>query len=281
MTMADNSTNEANKRFRSPPYPAISLGKAITRTKELYAKALHHPVGISVLADSWNYKSKSSGLWATAAALLHYGLLKDEGTGEKRRFTLTEASLRIVRDPDPDSAKRLELIQKAARTPKIFQELWDAYGSAKTLSDMVFKSRLTVDRADQGLAPYSEAAAEEVIKSYRDTIAFAKLSDSASLPAGSEEKEVGDNLAEGGPEDAGEGALPDLPPPPAPEPKGKVAVMAGERIVFTEESGPQNYLKLIASGDVDGTMLEALEDYVKRQRKRLQRPNVNEKIQSE
>ncbi len=45
--------------------------------------------------------------------------------------------------------------------------------------------------------------------------------------------------------------------------------MDGERIVFTEESGPQNYLKVIASGDVDDTMLEALEDYVKRQKKRL------------
>jgi hypothetical protein len=28
-------------------------------------------------------------------------------------------------------------------------------------------------------------------------------------------------------------------------------------------SNPQNCLKLTASGDVDGTMLEALEDYVK------------------
>lgn len=45
--------------------------------------------------------------------------------------------------------------------------------------------------------------------------------------------------------------------------------MAGERIVFTEETNPQNYLKLVASGEVDGTMLEALEDYVKRQKKRL------------
>jgi len=45
--------------------------------------------------------------------------------------------------------------------------------------------------------------------------------------------------------------------------------MAGERIVFTEESNPQNYLKLVASGEVDETMLEALEDYVKRQKKRL------------
>jgi hypothetical protein len=45
--------------------------------------------------------------------------------------------------------------------------------------------------------------------------------------------------------------------------------MDGERIVFTEESNPQSYLKLIASGDVDEMMLEALEDYVKRQKRRL------------
>jgi hypothetical protein len=37
----------------------------------------------------------------------------------------------------------------------------------------------------------------------------------------------------------------------------------------TEETNPQNYLKLVASGDVDETMLDALEDYVKRQKKRL------------
>ncbi len=46
--------------------------------------------------------------------------------------------------------------------------------------------------------------------------------------------------------------------------------MDGERVAFTEESQPGHYLKLIASGSVDDTMLEALEDYVKRQRKRLQ-----------
>ena len=40
-------------------------------------------------------------------------------------------------------------------------------------------------------------------------------------------------------------------------------------MVFTEESNPQQYLKLVASGDVDETMLDALEDYVRRQKKRL------------
>lgn len=45
--------------------------------------------------------------------------------------------------------------------------------------------------------------------------------------------------------------------------------MAGERVVFTEETNPQQYLKLVASGEVDESLLEALEDYVKRQKKRL------------
>jgi hypothetical protein len=40
-------------------------------------------------------------------------------------------------------------------------------------------------------------------------------------------------------------------------------------IVFAGETTPRNYLKLVASGEVDETMLDALEDYVKRQKKRL------------
>ena len=46
-------------------------------------------------------------------------------------------------------------------------------------------------------------------------------------------------------------------------------MMDGERVVFTVETNPQNYLKLVVGGEVDGTMYEALEDYVKRQKRRL------------
>jgi len=59
------------------------------------------------------------------------------------------------------------------------------------------------------------------------------------------------------------------PPPPPPPAGGKVKIMDGERVAFTEEGQPGQYLKLVASGEVDDTKLEALEDYVKRQRKRL------------
>jgi hypothetical protein len=42
--------------------------------------------------------------------------------------------------------------------------------------------------------------------------------------------------------------------------------------VFTEENSPENYVKLVASGQVDATLLDAIEDYVKRQKKRLEQP---------
>jgi hypothetical protein len=51
-------------------------------------------------------------------------------------------------------------------------------------------------------------------------------------------------------------------------------VPEGERVVFTEEGQPSQYLKLIASGPIDDELLEALEDFVKRQRRRLGRVRV-------
>ena len=50
---------------------------------------------------------------------------------------------------------------------------------------------------------------------------------------------------------------------------GGVRIMSGERVVFVEESGPDQYLKLVAAGQMDESLLEALEDFVRRQKKRL------------
>ena len=51
-----------------------------------------------------------------------------------------------------------------------------------------------------------------------------------------------------------------------------VRIMSGERVVFVEESGPDQYLKLVAAGQMDESLLEALEDFVRRQKKRLATP---------
>lgn len=174
---------EAVKRFRSPPYPSIPLSRAIERAKQVYAKALHHPVGAGVIGEAWGLGLKSSGLWGHIGSLLQYGLLVDQGSGDKRKFNLSDAALRITRDADPNSPKRREAIQQAALKPPIFRELWDLFGTAD--SDALFKNHLVLDRQEAGKAPFSDAAAADVIKAYRDTISFAGLMQSDSIPEAS------------------------------------------------------------------------------------------------
>jgi len=186
--MPDSSPpqDDAPKRFRSPPYPSINLAKAIERAKQLHKVALDHAVGAAVLADAWDYTAKSSGLWATAAAMLQFGLLTDEGTGAKRKFQLTESAIRIVRDTDPESMKRQDAVRRAALLPMIHRELWDKFRTCDGVSDLVVQNYLTLDRRDEGKAEYSDASAGDVIRSYKDTISFAGLFKNDTLPASSE-----------------------------------------------------------------------------------------------
>jgi hypothetical protein len=173
----ENTNGDKQPRFRSPPYPAVPLAKAIERAVALYAKALHHSVPMSVAATAWEYTPKSSGLFATIAALKQFGLLLDEGSGDKRKIKLTDTAIRLVRDPDPNSEKRRAAIRAAALAPKIHSELWEKYevAGASGAMDVAVKSYLTLDRADEGAAAYSDDAADELIAEYRQTIAFAGL----------------------------------------------------------------------------------------------------------
>jgi hypothetical protein len=182
--MADEpATTEKQPRFRSPPYPSIPLAKAIERSGALYTKALHHSVPLSVAANAWEYGVKSSGTFATIAALKQFGLLTDEGSGDKRKIRLTDTAVRLVRDQDPNSEKRRAAIRTAALAPKIHSELWEKYGvaGASGAMDVAVKSYLTLDRADDGAAAYSDDAANELIAEYRQTIAFAGLLESADV----------------------------------------------------------------------------------------------------
>jgi hypothetical protein len=184
-----DATEDAGKapRFRSPPYPSIPLEKAIERAASLWPKSLHHAVSITVIASAWEYAPKSSGLFATVAALKQFGLMTDEGSGDKRRFKLTDAAIRVVRDQDPLSEKRRAAIAAAALNPKIHAELWGKYemAGASGAMDMALQSYLTLDRADGGAAPYSDVAAAELIEEYKQTVAFAGLAQ-AGPSAGNE-----------------------------------------------------------------------------------------------
>ena len=67
-------------------------------------------------------------------------------------------------------------------------------------------------------------------------------------------------------------------PPPALPPIGGIRegylVMEGERVVFSEEVGTANYLKLVAKGEMNTDLLDALEDFIRRQKKRIESQEV-------
>jgi hypothetical protein len=188
-----NDAVEKAKRFRSPPYPMFDLRKAVERATELHAKASAHSVGVQVLAEAWGMKSVDGKVWRTAASLIQYGLLQDFGTGKTRKFQITDSAKRIILDANPDSERRHEMIQKAALNPMIHAELWGIYGAAKGLSDTAIKTHLTIDREEGGEAPYSPSAADEVIATYRSTLAYAGLGDSAKVSLQQEDTAEKDN----------------------------------------------------------------------------------------
>ena len=167
----------AKKRQRSPAYPFINLETAIRRAKEFYDHEGRNAAPLKVAVKHWGYEEKSSGGLQTTAALIAFGLMQDEGTGDKRKIKLTPTALTILLDERPDSPSRAQAIKTAALTPKIHQQLWQKWGLSQT-SDANMKHMLILELDP----PFNPKTADTVIKEYRDTIAFAKPDSSATVP---------------------------------------------------------------------------------------------------
>ena len=116
------------------------------------------------------------------------------------------------------------------------------------------------------------------MKSYLETYRF--LQEKGATESHRHKASQGENAVAGAisPDEPGRDSAPPTPdwvvpkPPPIEQRSEGVRLMEGERVVFVEEGGPTQYLKLVASGVLDETLLEALEDYIKRQKKRLAQP---------
>jgi hypothetical protein len=223
----------------------MSLGPALDAVRPAFDKENRNKMSRSVLAKHLGYTSLNGRALGKIGALRAYGLI--EGSGDELR--ITDDAVKALMAPQL-STERLDALGRLANRPSLFQELRkdfpDTMPSLDNLQYALVKRQFTAD------------AAEKAAKSYLATMNLAGgIADAYNPPEDEDE--------------SGEDEVPEIKrsPPPFLAPAGKVKLMDGERIVFTEESNPQNYLKLIASGDVDETMLEALEDYVKRQKKRL------------
>src|SRR6266478_6774650 len=126
--MADVATIQSpdkKKRTRSPAYPFVNLETAIVRAQEFFNKEQRNAANWNVAVKHWGFVEGSSNGASTIAALTSFGLLQDEGIGEKRKVRLTQDALRIILDKRPDSKERADLIKQAALAPKIHQQLWE------------------------------------------------------------------------------------------------------------------------------------------------------------
>jgi hypothetical protein len=176
-----------NTRHRSPPFPFITLPKAIERLRQL--QGLHLPtqtraarkwapeaLSSEELRVAWKYGSKSSGLAQTAAALIQFGLLSPNGTFSGRRFEITSDALELVRISrwHPDMK---QLMRNAAMMPKIHRELFAKFGGAGKIEDAEIERYLVIDRAQAKKAAFSPSSARDLIKEYRVTMRAAELSE--------------------------------------------------------------------------------------------------------
>lgn len=169
---------DAQPRFRSPPYPYVGLGKAVQKIDQLYAAVRHHAAAIPTAAKAWDTGPKSSATLQSVGALIQYGLLDDEGSGDARKVKLTPLALKIVMDKRPGSVERAQAIKQAALTPRIFAELFETYGTATGIDEALLIHTLTAERVQRNQAPYSEQSAADVIRVYNDTIGYAEIAES-------------------------------------------------------------------------------------------------------
>jgi hypothetical protein len=143
---------------------------------------------LTTAADAWGTKITSSATLQTAAALLQYGLIEDEGSRSARRVKLSRLGLSIVMDKRPDSVERNAAIKDAALNPNIFGELWRTYGNAAGLDDSALQFALTLERTQQGKAPFSPEAAREVIRVYRESMTYAGLTEADQTESAGRER---------------------------------------------------------------------------------------------
>ena len=246
------------RQGRSPAYPAISVKVALEKAKGLYEQEGKYAVPMPSAFKAWGYGEKSSGGRETRAALKYFGLIGVEGDSEVGKVKLTDIALRVLLDQREDQSEKKALVRRIALTPAIHKKLLEHFPEG-------VKSDATVAHYLIFEEHYSEGAASQLVTQFKETAAFAELYEPANmvdkLGEDDEESDLLPNPPLGPTGD--QGRVQPLPPGP------QVKVMPGERIVFTEEGKPGQHLKLVASGEVDDNLLEALEDFVKRQRKRL------------
>lgn len=167
---------KGRKRGRSPSYPAINLKIALEKASILYQKEGKHPTPTSTAMSDMGYSPRSGAGIVALAALKKFGLIEDEGSGPDRVVKLSDLALDIILSPDDDSIEKIQAIQHAALFPPVHSELWKEFDGSLPSSGNL-RHNLIRKRN------FTDSGANEFIRQFSDTIAFAKLAESATIPS--------------------------------------------------------------------------------------------------
>ena len=91
---------------RSPNYPGINLEAALEKARILREREGKHYAPIETVLKHWGYVPKSSGGLVALSALKKFGLIDDQGKGEKRQVKLSDLELKILLDDREESKER-------------------------------------------------------------------------------------------------------------------------------------------------------------------------------
>jgi hypothetical protein len=255
------------RQGRSPAYPSVSLATALEKAQAQYEKLGKYPTPLPLAFEAWGYSPKSSGGRDVRASLRYFGLATFEGEGDKAKVKLTEDTLRVLTDQREDQSEKKAIIRRLALNPTAHKKLWSQFPPP----DGIKSDAAAIHFLMWDVTGFNKTSAETLVAQFKQTAAFSGLYEPDSMDVNRDADGGSDNLPEDEPDDNdGERERKRREH----QPKGQVKLMEGERVAFTEEGLPGQYLKLIASGDIDETLLEALQDFVKRQRKRLGLPEA-------
>jgi hypothetical protein len=141
------------------------LNEAIESARALWKREKRTPVSDEVAARAFGYSSLSGRARTKLAALRQFGLVESAGKGT----AVSPLALEILHNPT-DSDAYLQAVRQAALKPALFRELFATHADA---SNEALRSVLLVSKK------FSEEGADTAIKSFRDTLAVAKLPDAA------------------------------------------------------------------------------------------------------
>lgn len=243
-------------RMRSPNYPSLSIRQAIDMVAKIYRTERTNDITREDAAKAMGYTGLTGRSMTVLGALVHFDLLAKTSKGSVKVTPTAEAILHGITTTERDEATL-----KAAFAPQLFQAIHNRFPDGIPSNATITSFLVREGFSDVAVGP----AINAFLETYREVENIRESESYGDGPG---------NAPESPDRDEGDGNPPPPPPPPPPGDTGGYRIMEGERVVFSEETGGQRHLKLVASGEMDDSLLEALEDYIKRQRKRMaQQPN--------